>query len=386
MKDMLERINNSAIKFLTPQPIESTYKTIIKEAVSLVGAKYGSIYLKDENGFERVYNSISYTSSRYASKLSNVATTFEDRRTSVIPIEKNKKASLFHIKKGFKSTVFIPLSYQKKAIGVITLNSVNSISLSEKESDLLDLYGAMASLAIKKAKLYSDLKEAIQTRDLFISMAAHELRTPLTTVYGYMQLIQKQSKKTKSLEPEWIDTMIFHTKRLYRLVDDLLEVNKIKTGEFEYHWRICRISEIIKSSIGGVKIIYPNRIVRYSENKKLGEDEIIGDSDKLVLVVSNLLENALKFSPADTPVTLEVESKSQFVKIKIRDKGKGIKKSEIIHVLNGLYKSKDNYKEGMGIGLFLAHRIIINHRGTITLVSKRTHGTEVVITLPKFRK
>src|SRR5258708_23087690 len=148
-----------------------------------------------------------------------------------------------------KSSIFIPLSYESKSIGVLTLDSKKKEYFDKKKKNTLILFGSLASLAIKKAQLYNEVKQAADVKDLFISLAAHELRTPLTSVNGYIQLLKTRIKNRKKIPSKWVMELEMESNRLKQLVEEFLEINSIRTGKIQFDFKEASLSKIIKRSI-----------------------------------------------------------------------------------------------------------------------------------------
>jgi K+-sensing histidine kinase KdpD len=142
----------------------------------------------------------------------------------------------------------VPLMNRGKSIGVMSIMSKKK-RFSEKHLEILAYFTPLASLAIRKAQLYEELDKALRTRDLFISMAAHELRTPVTTMYVYTQMLKKKSAKGQKLDSEWVDNLLYEMARLTKLIDELLQVNQIKTGNLRYEFEEVDVDHVIKMSL-----------------------------------------------------------------------------------------------------------------------------------------
>lgn len=380
VEKIIENIQEASLRFLMPLTPEETYITIVEEAKKITNAQHGTILLKERKSFRRVYASIPalYTTSprkkgrTYKALTSKKA--FIDTPTKFIYT--NSKLRRFKI----KSVIFIPLSYKNMTIGVLNMLSAKVDPLTEKELSYLKLFGAMASLSIKKTQLYTEVKEALQARDLFISLASHEIKTPLTTINGYVQLLQHKMQKQEMPNPKWIRELALATERLTNLVHEFLRVDRIKAGRFYYRRRPCSLGEIAKRSMSEFKFGHPERIVTFLN--KANNAKVLGDFDKLVQVMTNLLNNAAKFSPPDSEITLSLKEKSPYLIISVKDKGSGIAKKDLVKVFEGFYKG-DHGREGMGLGLFLTKTIVENHKGTIQVSSKLKKGTTIEVILPK---
>ncbi len=282
-----------------------------------------------------------------------------------------------------QSVVYIPLSYKGQNEGVLILRSKHGGSFTQKELDILKVFGSMASMAIKKNELYEQTKQALETRDMFISIASHELRTPLTSLNGYVQLLHSRLAKKDGVEAKWVQSLYDETTRLTNLIKELMEINRIKQGTLQFVLRESPITEIITKAIERCKFLYKNREIIFTNKIKPGKDIIIGDFDKMLQVITSLMTNALKFSPATTPVEVVLSGNSTSYILQIIDRGKGMGREDVRRVFQGFYKDAENLQAGMGVGLMLAKHIISYHKGTIDVRSKVNHGTTIEIRLPK---
>ncbi|RZJ78779.1 MAG: PAS domain-containing protein, partial [Flavobacterium sp.] len=226
-------------------------------------------------------------------------------------------------------------------------------------------------------------RRAIQQRkDDFLSIASHELKTPLTTIVGYMQMMDRlmpenASDKFKNV----VDKTSRYVHRLNQLLGELLDVSRIQTGNIELHPEPFDFDRMVMETIEGIKAASPKRNIEL-----IGKTGITynGDESHLVQVVSNLLSNALKYSPEDTTVIVQVNAISDFIKVSITDKGMGISHDEQAKVFDRFYRVGEiqRHYPGMGIGLYICQQIISNHGGTIWVESEKQKGSVFSFTLP----
>lgn len=381
---ILERIYHSTLKFLESLTAEETYTTVVQEAVKLIEAEYGSILLDQKGELVRVYASSPVAYQTKNRKKANTYRAFTERRIIVADILDLQKAHPELKKMGVASTIFIPLSYRNKSFGVLIVNSQKKITRSAIELKTLKLFGLMASLAIRKAQLHEETKINLENRDLFLSLAAHELRTPVTTIFGYAQLLYDKLQNKNNTEARWVNALHSESYRLTLLVQDLLEINRIRTGKMQYFFKECALREIIKRAIDNFKFNYPDREIFFDDRLGTNKGVVIGDFNKLLQVLTNLLDNAAKFSGAESKVVIILKASNQSFILQVQDQGMGIAKKDLSRVFEGFYQgSSSSAKEGMGLGLYLAKNIVEEHRGTIHLHSRLNRGTLVEIQLPK---
>lgn len=385
MEGLLENINKAGLHFLEPLTLTQTFQTIIVEAAGMLDAQWGALYLAEGDQLERkaVYPDRSsillhprrrgYTYRAYAERKP-----FIIRGKGVTNIHPELKEHRYKI------AVCIPLSDHAKSIGAILILKKEDIELSTKELHMLKVFGSYASLAIRKAHFYEEMQKALEIRDLFIAMAAHELRTPLTTINGYIQLLHSKTPKDNSLQAKWVHQLLIESKRLTVLINELLEVNRIKAGQFNYMFREYDIFALAKQAVERFVFNHPSRVVTFKHDN-IHSCSVICDNDKLIQVINNILENAAKFSPPESEIHIAIRSSTRFIYLSIIDKGIGIKKSELHKVFDEFYKKAKESDKGLGLGLFIAKNIVKVHKGTIVIRTEEGKGTAVEIKLPKIQ-
>jgi len=257
--------------------------------------------------------------------------------------------------------------------------------------------------AKEKAELVSlRLRELDQTKSTLVSSVSHELRTPLTSLLGFSRLILKNFSKnfwplakdnhtllTKGSQIiENLNILIHEGDRLTRLINDILDLNKIERGYTE--WRDDKISpaELVQKAVNAVS-------GQFNDNPNLtliaeideGLPDIVVDTDRLIQVLLNLLTNAAKFTMAGA-VTMRASSPTtDLIRLEVADTGPGIPDSEqdrIFEVFHqaGEYGKADDSPRGAGLGLAISREIIAHYNGTIWVESKVGVGSTFFIELP----
>ncbi len=384
MNTTLSTIYELAVKLLEPLSEQETYKTIVQEAIHLTGAKHGTLYLSDKKGgFNRAYTTLPPELQVEPRKKGYAYETYKTRTVRIVNFRELKRT---HPEKNYPSRRYIamiPLSYGRKSMGVLVLHTEKFKNPFPKKIRILELFGSMATLKIRNNMLFAETKTAVETRDLFISMASHELKTPLTTISAYAQLIEKKVRVDQDINPEWLVVLNKATLRMTRLINELLHVNQIKTGKLPYKFGVCNLEEVAKYAVTEFKSSYKGYSIQFiNEIKDRAQTEVRGDFDKLIQVVTNLLNNAAKFSPIDKPIILKLYLKGNKVCLSVSDQGKGIAEHHLPFLFTEFYKVDHNYREGLGLGLFISKKIMEAHRGTIKVESKEGKGSTFHILIP----
>ncbi len=382
--DLLEKVYVSSLSYLQPLTLEERYKIAVEESVRVTGAHHGSIFLLDPQGeFVRAYSDVPSTSQVQPRKNGNTRRAVNEEKLLIVQGEELKKAHLKLYNKGIKCLILIPLSFNKQTIGILSLQAHETKHFGKEMLGALRLFGSLLSLGIRNSQLYEQSVGAIEARDLFISLASHELRTPLTTISAYASLIEKKLNSNQMPPPKSVEILRSEIKRLKNIVNELLAIDQVKTGQLRYSWKEVAILNVLKRAVINFKFNYPGYKVLL-ENPV--HHKIIlkrADEEKLQQVFTNLLNNSAKFSSSVTPIVLTIGEDEKSVSVSITDYGKGIRKKEQDKVFIEFFKAKGNYKEGMGLGLFLVKNIIDKHKGKVSLTSKLHVGTTITVTLPK---
>lgn len=228
----------------------------------------------------------------------------------------------------------------------------------------------------------SERKEIEQRKDDFLSIASHELKTPLTTVVGYMQMIHRlipanASEKFKTV----VNKTGIYVDRLNQLLSELLDVSRIQTGNIELHKDPFDFDKMVSEAIEGIQAASPGHKITLTGDTGL---VFFGDESHLIQVLTNLISNAIKYSPNSTNVEVYVSRVSNFIKVSVQDHGMGIKDEELKKIFQRFYRVGDIQKSypGMGIGLYICDQIIKNHGGTLWAESLAGSGSIFSFTLP----
>lgn len=379
---ILEKIYESTLKFLVPLSSEETYKIVVEEAIRLVNGDSGRIFVKSGSDFVPVYNSSSDMPLMDPRKKGNVYKSYSKNKAFIIHSGEVKGTYPQLKNSDIRSIMYIPLENRNLSYGVLVIRSKRDEKFEDSDLQVLKLFGSLASLAIRKSELFNETKKSLEDRDLFISLAAHELRTPLTTLNGYIQLMLTRIREKKSIQNKWVLELALESQRLKLLIDEFLEINRIRSGKLQFNWQEYNLKKIVSRSISSFKFNAPMRKIVLKD--KLGaKNKIIGDPEKLVQVVINILENAHKYSSEKEKILVSLRYKSPYYVLDIIDQGKGIHEQDLSRVFEGFYKGEGNLHEGMGLGLYLSKNIIDAHHGEISIKSKLNKGTKVEIKLPR---
>ena len=230
------------------------------------------------------------------------------------------------------------------------------------------------------------LKEMDLFKSDFISHVSHDLRTPLMTITGAIENLSDQivghlNKK----QEEYLSLMSKNATRLGRLINDLLDTSQIESGKLKLKIAQFSLHSLIKQVINNMKPIAENKQINVVCGELQGESGMMGDWNKIEQVLTNLLDNAIKFSPMKKEVVITLIRKENYLQTSIRDAGLGILPSELERVFDRFYQTeKDSSfsQKGTGLGLYIAKNIVELHGGKIWVESKMGKGSEFFFELP----
>jgi two-component system, OmpR family, phosphate regulon sensor histidine kinase PhoR len=248
-----------------------------------------------------------------------------------------------------------------------------------KGEPFFDEKGALAGW-MGTATDIEDQKQEMEKKDEFISVASHELKTPLTSLKGYLQLLGEYPEL-----PEMIRNYIVKANssiiKLQHLINDLLDVSKIQAGKLEFSKELLDISELIRSSVENAIHIYP----KYKFNSDITPRLMVkGNAERLEQVFMNLVNNAVKYSPDNKEIDVNVYIKEAMVCVCIRDKGIGLSPNNQKKIFDRFFRVEDKKysASGLGMGLYISSEIIKEHQGTMAVKSKLHDGSEFSFSLP----
>ena len=299
--------------------------------------------------------------------------------------------------------LLVPMSIDKQLIGLISLDYADKEhEYTQEEITFASAVARLVTLVFERERLLREradaranelaLRQANRQMEEFLGMVSHELKTPLTSIKGNTQLAVRQLKNSlQSLEKilGLYEGAEQQSRRLNRLVDDLLDVSRARAGYLDLHPVVSDLSLIVRQSVEEQQQTWPNRTITLDP----GDAQIApvnADADRIAQVIMNYLTNALKYSDEDQPVQVSLQSQGDQVRVSVRDHGPGLsteqrayiwerfKRVPDIEIHNSYYHSN----AGLGLGLYISKTIIEQHSGQVGVDSTPGEGSTFWFTLP----
>jgi signal transduction histidine kinase len=231
-------------------------------------------------------------------------------------------------------------------------------------------------------RMTTELAETDRLRRDLIANVSHELRTPIGALQA---LLENVVDGVSEPDPETLRTMLAQTRRLGRLVTQLLDLSRLEAGEQPFDIRPFAVRDMLEDAAREARLHAPESVV-FSIEAPAGL-RAAGDPERIHQVVMNLLDNAVRYSPRPGHVALRASRSGHAVTIAVDDDGPGIAADELDRVFERFYRGDghENDGGGAGLGLAIARWIVELHGGTIRAERREPHGSHMVVTLPEVR-
>lgn len=225
-------------------------------------------------------------------------------------------------------------------------------------------------------------KRELERKDEFIGVASHELKTPLTSLKGYLQLMSLHKRdELPPIVKQYLDKANSSIAKLQFLVDDLLDVSKIKAGRLSYGMDKVNLKDIVDTCADNA--IHMNNSFSFKvENDR--DFVIRGNAERLEQVLMNLINNAVKYSNGDKDISVKTSNHENWVRVSVADHGIGLSDEQKFKIFERFYRVEDkkNMTSGLGMGLYISSEIINTHNGKIGVESELNKGSTFYFDLP----
>lgn len=248
------------------------------------------------------------------------------------------------------------------------------LEVEKKDDEIGELCDAINYMA-------SELGQAENVKNSFISSVSHELRTPLTAIRGWGETVKMSLGFDDELVSKGVDVILSEADRLSGLVEDLLDFSRMQSGRLSVKKRLINIVPSLREAADMYMEVAKQHNIKMDFVCTKETDNVMGDPDRLKQVFINIIDNAVKYSNDGGSVLIDCHEEEHCVHIRVSDTGVGIPEQDIDKVKEKFFKSNTTVR-GSGIGLAVADEIIKQHNGLLFVESKEGVGTTVTVVLP----
>ena len=394
--DLLEAANRAARALGSSLEIEVAFGAFIRELRGLVPFDRTAIVLAEEGtastmatagrGSKRVFppgTSLPAAGSVLEEVLHGRAVYREDLQERRYPEDETL------VELGLRSELVAPLLLGARAIGMLSVARAEPGAFTQAERELVTLLGRLVATAVQNIRAYEaerrtveELRRLSALRADFVSLVSHELRSPMASVIGSARTLQA---RWRELSPEqrqaFLGVIADETSRLATLIGDVLDTSRIEAGTFGYTFEDVDLGALVQETVAAAG---------------LGQDEVTlhaavrdpipavrGDGERLRQVLVNLIDNAVKYSPAGEEVRVDAYANGQGVVVQVADRGPGVAREDQRLIFEKFGRvSSGSAKPGTGLGLFIARSIVEAHGGTLEVRSGTGSGATFTLSLP----
>jgi two-component system, OmpR family, phosphate regulon sensor histidine kinase PhoR len=218
----------------------------------------------------------------------------------------------------------------------------------------------------------------------FISSVSHELRTPLTSIKAYAETMLCDENMTEETKREFLQIINEESDRLTNLINGILEIARIESGTIEIVRKPVNVTFVLNRAVTDLEHLAGKKNIKLQSDIANNLPELIGDENKIHSMITNLINNAIKFTPDGGQITVTAFQNDNMLVIKVTDSGMGIPKNDLTKIFGRFYRVHRPGKEiqGTGLGLAIVKEVILRHDGRIDVESEIDKGTTFTVYLP----
>lgn len=280
-----------------------------------------------------------------------------------------------------RSYVSVPLTANERLFGAIVFIS-SSRRYGDDDLRLAVDLTARAALAISNARLHAETERAVRARDEVVGLVAHDLRNPLNAIVLSAQLLLRSSSKPDAPAKgrEALESIIRTVSRADKLISDLLDVTRIEAGRLAIAAKPVAASQLVAEALELVRPLLDGYELEVQQPATL--PAVRADRDRVNQVFSNLVGNAIKFTPRGGRITIGAAAANGEVVFRVADTGQGMSEAQLRHLFDRFWQGDRKDRRGAGLGLAIAKGIVEAHGGRIWVESALGAGTTFYFSIP----
>jgi signal transduction histidine kinase len=387
---MLQRIDrelNASLDF------EHVMQVALEWAVRLAGAHCGMLLLVENEGQDlSVVASRDYAENQYGtSSLHSLV----DRVLAVGETFVGEPPPDCRAEEGSVSTVLtVPVKREDRVVAVIVLESRERRQFSADVITSLERLADHAAIAIDNARLYRAIVAATEAKSAFVSVVSHELRVPMTSIRGYTDMLRQGAVgPLTDVQLNFLHIIRRNVDRMSVLVSDLSDINRIESGRLALKLEPLDLAGVVGEVVDGLQAQFDEKQQKVAVELAADLEPVCADRSRVAQIVTNLLSNASKYSPAGRPVIVKAqqirEKDHAWIHLQVVDQGYGIGEEDQSQLFSQFFRSEDpnvRNETGWGLGLSIVKMLVEAQGGRISVHSELGVGSTFGFTLPVVAK
>jgi len=293
----------------------------------------------------------------------------------------------------FRSILSVPMLRDGNPIGAITVAAPRAMPFPDKQVEVLKTFADQAVIAVENTRLFNEIQDkthqlevANRHKSEFLANMSHELRTPLNAVIGFSEvLLERMFGEVNPKQEEYLNDILSSGKHLLSLINDILDLSKIEAGRMELESQPFDLPAALDNALTLIRERAARHGLRLEVTVDPGLGEVKGEERKVKQVLLNLLSNAVKFTPEGGKISLSASLNDGMAEISVADTGVGIAPEDQEAIFEEFRQVGSDYarkREGTGLGLALARRLVALHGGKLWVESEPGKGSTFTFTLP----
>jgi signal transduction histidine kinase len=291
---------------------------------------------------------------------------------------------------GLRACIAVPLMRSGRALGALGIRSYDpAVTYSADDAQMLALFADQAAAALTTVEAFSRQAQAVEqlerlnrAKSEFVSIVSHEFRTPLTGIQGFSEMMRDEQLSMEEMR-EYAGDINKDVQRLNRMINEMLDLDRMESGRMTIHTERIDFNSVVDDAADRVRPNAPNHTLTLDLQRDL--PQIQADRDRMTQVASNLLNNAVKYSPTGGRITLTTRAEGGHLLFDVRDEGLGIPK-DALETIFERYSRVDSQATkdipGTGLGLPIVRQIVLLHGGRVWAESELGRGSVFHVALP----
>jgi signal transduction histidine kinase/CheY-like chemotaxis protein len=303
-----------------------------------------------------------------------------------------------------KAWIAVPLKVKDRILGSLTVDRIQAHSLTQDDLELMMTVAHQVAIALDNASAYeqiedlnvgleakvrertAELEQADRVRSQFLSHVSHELKTPLTSIKGFLQnLLDGLTGPLNEKQQRYLSRMLDNSNRLIRMIEDLLDRTRIQSGRLDLVPGEIDLGHCVADAVEQLRLLAQAKRQTLEAIAPPAPLMVWADRDRLIQIVMNLVQNAVKFTPEDGSIMVTVRQENQMLaEVSVRDTGPGIPPEFLDQVFDPFFRIKQarSGTKGLGLGLSIVRTLVELQGGTIVARSEPGQGAELSFTIP----